>query len=321
MELILPYHIQPLTNPVNHQEKILLAGSCFSEHISRKLEAYKWQVLSNPTGTLFNPISIFKNLEGNLDPKNLMDQNGILTHWDTHGSLRFSNREDADRSITELNSKIQAWTNDASWIMLTPGTAFVYELVSTGQIVANCHKVPQTKFRRRLLTIDEITSAFHTTYQKIRSANPNVKWLLTVSPVKHIRDGLRENHISKGILLQAVNEIIAGQPDVFYFPAYELVTDVLRDYRFFESDMVHPNALAIDYIWEQFSMTCLSENARTIVKEWEPIKRALNHRPLFPESPEHQTFIHGILEKLEALSSKMDVSQEQEHFLNQLNTK
>lgn len=321
MELILPYQIQPLAAPLNHHDKILMLGSCFSEHIGSKLESYKWKVLSNPTGTLFNPISILKNLEGNLEPTNLVEQNGFLTHWDTHGSLRFTSGEEAIRIIEATNSIIQAWTNNASWIMLTPGTAFVYELISTGQIVANCHKIPQTKFRKRLLTVDEITSAFQVTHQKIRSANPKVKWLLTVSPVKHIRDGLRENHISKGILLQAVNEITAAQPDVYYFPAYELVTDVLRDYRFFEPDMAHPNALAIDYIWEQFSLTCLSENARAILKEWEPIKGALNHRPLFPESQEHQAFIRGILEKLEALSSKMDVSREQEHFQNQLNTK
>lgn len=318
MDFILPFTVKPLENQLLHRDRILLIGSCFSENIGHRLAENKWDILSNPTGNLFNPISIFKTLDGKLNAENYLQKGDQFTSWDLHGDFTFGSEEELRNELLAINERVISSTQHCDWIMVTLGTAFVYERVATGEIVANCHKMPQTQFRKRLLSESEICEAFKEIYQRIAEVNPNAKWLFTVSPVKHLRDGLTENHISKGVLLKAIHELQNKLPQVYYFPAYELVTDVLRDYRFYQKDFAHPNELAVEYIWERFLEAAISEDGKRFILRWKHIKQALQHRPLHPQSKEHQMFIKRTITDLHAFSSEVDISRELLHFQKQL---
>ena len=279
MDLILPYSIKPFERQIAHQDKILMAGSCFSQHIGDRLLDNKWQVLINPLGNIFNPYSIFKILRGEFDPEQIIEVSGRFSHWDAHGDVSFPSRDELVSFINTKGREIGKWTTESDWIIVTLGTAFVYEYLPSGQIVANCHKVPQSNFRKRLMSDQEIIENFNSAREQVRKANPKTRWLFTVSPVKHLNDGITENHISKGILLKAVYDLVRQHENVYYFPAYELVTDVLRDYRFYEKDMAHPNALAVEFVWEKFLESVISEDGKKFILRWKHIRQALNHKP------------------------------------------
>lgn len=303
---------------INHQDQIVSIGSCFSDNIGSKLKTYKFKVLANPFGTLFNPHSIFKVLSGQLDPNDIIENQGIFYHWDTHGEVSSLVKNDLPKIIEEKTTELRQALKSCEWLIITLGTSFIYTYKSTNKIVGNCHKFPQFDFTKSLLRVDNITSQFQSCIDILRKSNPEIKVILTVSPVRHTKDGLHENNISKGILHQAVSEIIATHQNTWYFPSYEILIDELRDYRFYKEDMIHPSDQAVAYIWDKFKMCFIDSESNLFIDDWNKILVALAHQAFHPTSDKHQKFILNLIKKLEQYASKINVEQEIEILNNQL---
>lgn len=315
---VLPFHIPPNSESIQLKQSIFSIGSCFADNIGSKLAAHKFDVQINPLGTIYNPYSIFRNLrtlsgEG-LDPIHCIQREDIHYHWDAHSALSDIDFDRFQQRLKERSSTIKAELMRCEWLLITVGTAKVYRFNHTDQVVANCHKIPAKEFTQEYLSVENIVSDYESTLKTIRQLNPGIKTILTVSPVRHIRDGLIENNYSKGILLQAVRQIVSNDEHSSYFPAYELMIDVLRDYRFYESDMIHPNAQAIDYIWQRFVETYFDDKMRAFIAKWAQLKKSLDHRPFHPKARAHQAFIRSTIKQLESFGDKIDITAE----LNQL---
>lgn len=275
---------------IKEDSKIILIGSCFTEHIGNRLNMAGFKTTVNPFGILFNPLSIANsihrilNLEVYKKDDLTQNQEGRFVSFDHHG--RFSG-PDADKVIEEINTSLMRANEaikSADILIVTLGSAWVYKHLKENKIVANCHKIPNDEFRKELLDVQTIVSSLNETLKKIRIHNPDSKILFTISPVKHLRDGVIENQRSKATLILAVSELLkSGDNDCYYFPAYEIVTDELRDYRFFETDHAHPNQLAIDYVWQRFIETCFTEKAIEKAAEAEKLTKALAHKTLHTE--------------------------------------
>ncbi len=310
----LPFHIPPCPTKIRLKDRIFSIGSCFSDHIGSKLRAYKFDVVTNPLGIIYNPYSTFKNLklilsEG-IDPNNFIKNGNIYFHWDTHSTISGTDLN-SFKSLLEQRSRLSRQSLlAAEWLIVTFGTIYAYKYRANDQIVANCHKIPQHKFERISLTVEDIKEEYLETLELIRSINPRLQVILTVSPVRHIRDGLIENNISKATLISAVHEIVSKDPDCHYFPSYEIMIDELRDYRFYESDMIHPSSQAIDYIWDKFSQVFFDSETSAFMNNWNKILKSLSHKPFHPQSPEHQKFLTTTIRKLQALENKVDVTEE-----------
>ena len=300
---------------ISLQDHVYLVGSCFSDEIGVKLGTNKFNTLQNPFGTIYNPISIFKTLTGDLDPLNIIESQGVFYHWDCHGKLSALSKSVLTESVKSIMETSSQYLDNATHLVITLGTSHVYEYKKNGQVVANCHKVNGSDFSKRLLTADEIQLAFSDLYERL---NPNLNIIFTVSPVRHIRDGLVENNLSKAILLQAVHEIVDGHKNIEYFPAYEIMIDELRDYRYYGEDMVHPSDQAVDYIWKKFTNVYFDADTKQFVNDWSKITQALNHKPFQAKSKQHQDFLSNIVDKVKALEGKVDVSKELATIQNQL---
>jgi hypothetical protein len=273
---------------VTSQSNFWLIGSCFTEHIGKKLNESGFETAINPFGILFNPVSIHRALQRIVSQAYYSEEELFLTHekryvsFDHHG--RFSG-PDLPGVLETINQSINsAYENlkNADVVIITLGSAWVYRLLSSGNVVANCHKVPAKEFAKSLLTSTEIMSALKGIKDCLKQINPNAKVIWTISPVKHLKDGVVENQISKASLIMAVHHLIEETED-YYFPAYEIVTDELRDYRFFEKDLAHPNLLAVDYVWERFLKTCFFVDALEKAKEAESLNKLLQHKKLHEE--------------------------------------
>ncbi len=316
----LTFDIPKTTPPIQHSDKIICVGSCFSDHIAEKLTQYKFSVLTNPYGTIFNPISIFQLLRGNMDSKRIIANGEVFYHWDTHSSISALSQEKLLQQLNASQDQLSQSVEQAQWLIITLGTSFVYKLKSDDSIVANCHKVPQNNFSKSLLSVAEIVGDYNATMLQIRKKNPSIKVLFTVSPVRHTKDGLHENNISKGILHQAIHEITASDTLSYYFPSYEIMVDELRDYRFYKSDLIHPNEQAISYIWEKFRMASIDDSTNEFITEWSKILTSIQHKPFHPESASHQKFLQSLLNKVAQFSSHADVSLELNLIKSQLIT-
>ncbi|CAN5870800.1 GSCFA domain-containing protein [soil metagenome] len=299
---------------INHRHKLLLVGSCFTEQIGNKLTQHKFAVLENPNGILFNPVSIAHAVGSYAAGKvytaaDLFYYNELWGSWKHHTKFSNIERERALDAINHSQQKANALVKDADWILLTLGSAFVYE--DTGiqhagdyeNVVANCHKVPADKFNRRLLDTDEIKKLLLSMMQDVKKINSTVNFIFTISPVRHLREGFIENNRSKAALIQAVHAL-SDEADVFYFPAYELVIDDLRDYRFYAEDMVHPNYAATNYVWEKFIAICVDEPSQQLMKEIAVIVAAKNHKAFNPASEQHKKFLQVNLDRLKLIQQK-----------------
>ena len=292
------------SQPIEHSEQILMLGSCFVENMVAKFANGGFRVCCNPFGTLYNPMSIALCLQSLLDGKHFSEDDlrfsgGLFHSMLHHGKFSSANPADCLRMVNESIDKGRKALLEADRVILTWGTAWVYEM--EGQIVGNCHKMPASCFIRRRLTIEEIVSTCSTLFQHPIMRQKKV--LITISPIRHIKDGLHENQLSKATLLLAAEQLVK-QADWTYFPAYELMLDELRDYRFYATEMVHPSAVGVDYIWERFADTQLSQHAQLAVKECEPYFLSLAHRPLHPDSAVYQQFINQMNVRKKALSEK-----------------
>ncbi len=292
-------------NAIDHRSKITLIGSCFSDHVSNKLRLAGFDVLANPHGILFNPESIRNAVSDYLTLKPYT-QTDLLYNGEQWVSLshhgKFSDREPEVtlKRINEGITRARDFLEKSSHLIVTLGTSWIYRHLRQDRIVANCHKIPQAEFQKELLTVEQIVKCLSEMVGEVKKVNPSMSFIFTVSPVRHLKDGIVENTLSKARLHQAVHEMLKDE-NVHYFPSYEIMMDDLRDYRFYESDMIHPNSTAIDYIWEKFSEVWILESCKDLMRRVEGINRALEHRPLNAKSNQYREFRDRVEKEIEAI--------------------
>lgn len=307
---------------ITHQDGVLFIGSCFSEHIANRLIDLKFNVKTNPFGIVFNPKSIVTSLHRIIQKKyfkedDVFEKEGLWYSLETHSSVFSVSKNEL---LENLNHLIDLWNQElhkTSYLVVTLGSAFAYQYKQQEKIVANCHKLPQALFEKILLENHEIIVDFQELIEGLKSINPHLKWMFTISPVKHLRDGVVENNLSKAILIQAVHQIVKQNSNCFYFPAYELVIDDLRDYRFYESDMAHPNTQAINYVWKRFSEVYFNDSTNQINDRVLQIHQAYHHRLFNKTTETSMKFKHNFLQKcvtLQAEYAYLDLSKELKYF-------
>jgi len=323
MEFQVPINIPVLPQPISYGEKILLTGSCFTEHIGNSLQDWKFDVLQNPNGILFDAESVASSLASYIEPRvytvdDLVYFNEVWQSWQHHSRFSHVDREEALRGINASQQRAHVFLKSANWLVITLGSAFSYRLME-GQPVANCHRAPAQTFRKHLMTIEEIKTALDSCLYQLRYLNPELRVIFTVSPVRHIRDGVVENNRSKARLLEAVHHLVGKFDRLYYFPAYELVIDVLRDYRFYDVDMVHPNYPATQFVLEKFAEACISEESRRLMEEVKKIVIARRHRAFQPTTNAHRQFLMSFREKTLDIIKRypfLDLDEELEFFNN-----
>lgn len=293
---------------ITYEDKILCLGSCFAVNIGEKFKAYQFQQTINPFGILFHPKAIEKLVEYavkgyEFTASDVFEHQEIWSSFVAHSDLNELEQEDI---VTKLNVKLfdlQVALRESAFITLTFGTAWVYAVKETGEIVANCHKVPNTQFDKRLLSYEEVLASYQHIITLIRAVNKEAQILCSISPVRHSKDGFVENQRSKSILLAALHGAMDVLQDtkVSYIPVYEIMMDELRDYRFYKEDLIHPNAIAIQYIWERFVAYYIDEQMYTVMKKVDEVQKGLNHRPFNPTAEQHLKFLDTLIEKIDDL--------------------
>lgn len=290
---------------ISYESKILLLGSCFVEHIGKKLEYFKFQNLQNPFGILFHPLAIESLIVNAINHKEYTENDLFFLNeqwhcYETHSKLSNVSKEDGLKDLNNSINSTHQFIKEATHIVLTLGTAWVYRHVETDVIVANCHKVLQRQFVKELLSVEDVSQSLQSIVSSIKSVNPNAALIFTVSPVRHLKDGFVENTQSKAHLITAIHQIIIEPPlGVWgnYFPSYEIMMDELRDYRFYAEDMVHPNEIAINYIWEKFQKVWMTDGTSKTMEEIDVIQKGVMHRPFNRSSEAHQQFLQKLEQK------------------------
>lgn len=308
-EIPIQHHTE---NQIDYQSKMLLLGSCFVENMGKKLDYFKFKNLQNPFGVLFQPKAIEQLIEYALNgkiytEKDLFKQHDIWHCYDVHSKL---SGLDCGTVLNELNSALKETKNyleTATHVVITLGTSWVYRHLDSNNIVANCHKVPQKSFKKELLDIDDVAQSLKHIQDLITAVNPNATLIFTVSPIRHTKDGFVENTRSKSHLIAAIHQVleISETKQLHYFPSYEIMMDELRDYRFYTSDLIHPNQMAIDYIWEKFTASWLSLNSIPIMKEVQIIQNGLQHRSFNETSEAHQKFLVNLNKRIITIQNKI----------------
>jgi len=298
-------------NQIDYASKLLLIGSCFSENISKKLAYYKFDVDSNPFGILFNPKAIEALILNSLNEKTYSESDVFLLNerwhcFDAHSDLSATDKNELLHNLNLAVKSTNKRLKEATHIIITLGTSFTYRFIETNAIVGNCHKVPQKKFAKELLSVDEIVATLKNICLQTSEVNPKATIIFTVSPVRNIKDGFVENSLSKAHLISAIHKTL-GEVNGKYFPSFEMMIDDLRDYRFYNSDMIHPNETAVDYIWEQFKHVWIQENTFSIMKDVETIQKGMAHKPFNPDSEQHQAFLADLQQKIQSLENKLRI--------------
>lgn len=323
MEWRTELNVRPSKTKICLGHKIFTIGSCFSDEIGQLLLENKFVVKKNPFGTVYNPISIHQLLHFGLN-KEFPETESYSANGDVHFNYHFHSsfsslsRNDLEDQIRKSISDSHNFLKGTNQIIITYGTAFAYHLKETGRIVANCHKMQSAFFEKRLLDNLTIVQSFQDFYYNLKLTNPDAKIILTVSPVRHLKDSLELNAVSKSILRVACESIANAYEDVDYFPAYEILLDDLRDYRFYKSDMLHPSDEAVRYIWEKFVSAYFDDPTKKFVSEWKRIMNHLAHRPFQPRSESHLKFLKSILSEMEKWETSVDVSKERSEVLRRI---
>lgn len=326
MQFQLTIQIDKPSRQINYNDKIFLAGSCFTEHIGDSLEELKFSVLQNPNGILFDPASVSRSLVSYVHNKqyheaDFFQLNEVWHSWEHHS--RFSNTDikEAVRVVNQSQQKAHDFLKKADHIIITLGSSFSYRLTrlaesakvpslggdlreAEGAGVANCHRAPAQWFNKHLMTIDEIVSVLDDSLQQLFQFNSKLNVIFTVSPVRHIRDGVVDNNRSKARLIEAVHQLVNKRDKLYYFPAYELVIDVLRDYRFYDIDLVHPNYMATEFVLEKFAQACIDKPSQELMEEIKTIVIARKHKPFQSETMAHKQFLKTYFEKVKVLQAK-----------------
>jgi len=311
-----------------HQSPILLMGSCFSENIGSKLNEHKFNALINPLGIAYNPISLHTLIvtdSANFTKqiKGLQESNELYFHFNFHSTFNALSKRKYIEKLNEAIEKKEQFIQQKPTLILTYGTAWAHELKSSDQIVNNCHKLPASNFNKRLLKVEEIVYSWEKMKLDVEKRyKHSFNFIFTLSPVRHSKDGFIENQQSKSTLNLAIHQICAEHPNCSYFPAYEVMMDDLRDYRFYKTDLLHPNEMAVNYIWDLFSIAYFSEETQDFNQQIKQFTQSLNHRAFNYQSKEHQTFIVQLIESIErfAEESKIDFSTEINKLKEQLLT-
>ena len=322
--------VQNTRFPIDYDSKILLLGSCFAENIGKKFDYFKFQSTTNPFGIIFNAVSLEKLIRRAVENKKFTEKdiffhNELWHCYEAHSELSSPDKQDF---LSKLNIVLAATNQQISSLthcIITLGTSWVYRNIESNEIVANCHKVPQKQFTKELLSISQTEESLQNIVSLIHSVNPNCNFIFTVSPVRHIKDGFVENTLSKAHLITAIHSVlnqkfstslelttqiqqrtidsiqtpITQNPSpLIYFPAFEIMMDELRDYRYYAEDMLHPNAIAIAYIWEQFVGSTCTEETKSIMNEIDTIQKSLAHKPFNAETESHQKFLVKLHQKI-----------------------
>jgi len=301
--------LHPEKHQIDYSSKVLLLGSCFATNIGEKFEYYKFQHLVNPFGIVFHPIAIEKLVTRAIN-ETYFTEDDIFYHneqwccYEVHSEL---SEVEKDIYLESLNKKLlllNEYLKSATHIIFTYGTSWVYRFIESDSIVANCYKVPQKKFLREILSEEEISASIDNTITLIKSINPEVNVITTISPVRHIKDGLVENTRSKAHLISGLHKEISTKNRIHYFPSYEIMMDELRDYRFYKEDLIHPNNTAITIIWEAFKLAWISTNTSDIQKEIAAIQTGILHKPFNPQSEAYVLFLKGLKERIDRLNNQ-----------------
>jgi hypothetical protein len=301
---------------INHQSKILTIGSCFADVLGNQLYSNKFPVLNNPFGTVFNPLAITKLLDLSIDGKPphpaLYHQNTdkIWLHHDFHSSLWSENRVELEEKLVEKQKKANQFLRNADVLVITLGTAFAYRHRATNMLVGNCHKVPADRFVKELLHLDQINIGLEHLLFKLQSFRRDLKIILTVSPVRHTKDTLPLNQVSKSTLRLVCHRLAEKFRQVEYFPSYEIMVDELRDYRYYKPDLIHPNSVAEEYIFRAFADAFMDKPALEFMKDWEGIQKMLNHIPQHGFTESHLALLNILQGRLNELSRSVDLSNE-----------
>jgi len=305
--------ISKTNNPIDYNSKIISVGSCFAENMAGKFDYFKFQNATNLFGIIFNPVSIEKIIsrvikEEFYTEKDVFFYNERWHSYEVHSDLSNSDRQELLETLNKAISETYKYLKKATHIIITYGTSWIYRNTESDEIVANCHKVPQKQFSKELLPVEVIQKSIQNTIDLIQVLNPNINFIFTVSPVRHIKDGFAENQLSKAHLFAALHEVLKNHNSKLltpnYFPSYEIMMDELRDYRFYAEDMLHPNQVAIDYIWHKFSENYISEESISTMQEVSEIQKSLRHRSFNPESEQHQKFLAKLQQKISAIQEK-----------------
>ena len=307
--------IPNITFDLSHSDKVFSVGSCFAQHIADRLVYFKFSSASNPFGTVFHPIPLLQNLtdalkDAEIDERVFLEREDAVFHYSCHSSICADSKRELKDKLQGLQLSIAQDLKESKLLILTFGTAFLYQLADSTKAVANCHKQPKNTFTKELSSPQQIQAVFQSFYTELKKQNPGIQILLTVSPVRHIREGVHNNNVSKSALLLACEEIQNTFEDIHYFPAYEIVLDELRDYRFFEKDRVHPNEEARDFVWDKFSKALLSPSSLLLNKDLDKLYSSINHRAFREESEAHQSFLKKTLDLALTLNEKVDLELE-----------
>ena len=310
MKLQTKIPIESETPKIDYDSKIVLVGSCFVESIGDKLDYLKFQTLQNPFGILFHPIAIERIIERALESDfftecDIFFKNERWYCFEMHSSVCATTKIDFLSLINNKLNELREYLITASHIVLTFGTSWVYRFLKTKKIVANCFKIPQKEFQKELLSIEEIKTSYNNIVTQILSRNPDTQIITTISPVRHVKEGIIENNRSKAHLITALQQLVFEEKKVCYFPSYELMIDQLRDYRFYKEDMIHPNGTAIKIIWEFFKKTWISKETESIQKSIRTIRSGLDHQPFDPTSKQHQLFLQDLKTKMNQIEKKL----------------
>ncbi|MFQ3579158.1 MAG: GSCFA domain-containing protein [Bacteroidales bacterium] len=310
------------TGSIHYGTPILTVGSCFAQSIGNKLKEHKFQAMINPFGIVYNPASVRRCFEYILGERTIQIDDLFLNHgvwvsFDFHGSFSGTDKEQVFKTMQDSVSEALQFIQQTKCILLTLGTAWVYEWKHTGQIVSNCHKVKEQEFHRYSLTQSQISESLNYIIQKCRAINPTIQFVLTVSPIRHWKDGAPENSLSKAKLLLCIHEAVEQYEGVHYFPAYELLIDDLRDYRFYAPDMLHPSDTAIEYIWNKFQYSFFDDATLQLLNKVITIRKATQHKIFNPQSDSTKLFACKQLEliaEIEHIYTGIDFGQEKQYF-------
>jgi len=323
MNLRTTFDITPSPHKIDHQSKLLAMGSCFATMIGKHMKERKYDLLVNPFGTVFNPLSVFALLDNSISGKEPSSQELIQhqekwIHYQYHSSISADTEEELLSQIQKLHNITHRYLREASHLIITLGTAFIYEHKALLRPVTNCHKQPSGLFTKRILNINEMAESFGLLYERIKGINPNIHIILTVSPVRHVKDGIPENQLSKSLLRVLVDQLIQHRSNVLYFPSYELMMDDLRDYRFYKEDLIHPTDQAELYIFNKFEETYIASEDRLLDEKILDIHRSLAHRPFNPTTPSHQKFLIKLMDKMTQMPKHLDFSDELDYVKKQM---
>lgn len=305
------FNLKPVDFSISHVDKLFFLGSCFAENIGQCFKDYKFKTTINPFGILYHPLAIKNSvdiaLNENFEPsKHMFCYNEIWSHYDAHSKLSKNNKTELIKALQQAKSETKDCLENANIVFITLGTAWVYRNSELDHVVANCHKLPQKNFIKEILSLNQVQEALSDIVNQTSTINPKVKIIFTLSPVRHLKDGFVDNQLSKSILHLAIQNTVKRYNQAAYFPSYELLLDDLRDYRYYKNDMLHPNDLAIDYIWSKVSDMFFNDITRGNLITIEKITKRLNHRFFNPKNESSLKFNQETKRLIGELESKIE---------------